>query len=154
VRKQASPLAAHLPLVAWLLFSAFTVLAFLFGPIHYDVSNPTELYLYLLAVHIAVLFGYISGTQQAPALPRTSVDPNRLALWLGTISLVGIVISLYGDYTSGLSVSNTLTDADLARRIWREDRGGTATMYLGTFLSGANWPLLGLTFCLVRRIRG
>lgn len=134
----------YLPLITWLVYSAFSVASFALGPIIYELRAPALLYGYLAAVHLAIIWGYATGTSRI-RVAASNINTSTLVLVLGTISSVGLLVALIGDFRAGLSIGNTLSDAEGARRIWREDRGGTVTMYIGTLLGGAHLPLLGLT---------
>lgn len=55
------PYKAYLPIIVLLLWLGFTIFIFAFGPYEYKIIKPFVFYTYLIAIHLALFFGYLRG---------------------------------------------------------------------------------------------
>src|SRR5438128_43100 len=115
-----------MPLAAWLTFSGLTIAAFAFGPYSFSESRSRLLYVYLFAVHVAVIVGYVVGVRTFRVVTggRKETPVDRVIAILGPFAVASVAIALIGNLSYGLDLSASLNDPNWARRVWIEQRSG------------------------------
>jgi hypothetical protein len=84
----------YFPIIFLLCWLSFTILVFMYGPYKYKLVKPFIFYTYLLAVHLALLFGYIRGQRSLGRGSRVRFDYYEFVKFTILISLVYFVIKL------------------------------------------------------------
>ncbi|MGZ8830348.1 MAG: hypothetical protein ACXW2Q_08220, partial [Thermoanaerobaculia bacterium] len=121
-----------LVLLGWL---GGTVAGFIWGPFKYDIPNRRELYIYLLAVHAALVIGFLLGSRSRVRPYSFAQSPRSLLRLSIAVSVVNFVITLQLDpQTIGASIRAALQDPYLARALFIESLGGWRD-YLGIFVA-------------------
>lgn len=96
-------------LLAWLVF---TILVFIYGPYEYEIRNKFSFYLYLIAVHIALLLGYLRGQKSRGRGSIVRVNYVKFIKWTLLLSvfynLIKILFTLGGDLSN---ISQTFSDS-------------------------------------------
>ena len=96
-------------LECWLLF---TVLVFTYGPYSYKISKPFVFYTYLVAVQVALLFGYIRGQRSLGRALRIKIDYYRFVKITVLISLFYFVVKILFTFGGDLrNFSDTFRNA-------------------------------------------
>lgn len=122
----------YLPLWIAIGFSALTIACYELGPYLYTTPNRDVMYMFLGAVHVAIIAGYVVGVR-APVRPsprlrsRTLVN-SMIVAWLGFTAL-----EMVSNYYFGLTITKALADPQAVRDIWIHERSGTIFSYLGMF---------------------
>src|ERR1035441_11022425 len=75
---------ALFPIIFFQAYLATSVLTFAFGPWHWPVSNPLQLYSFLILAQVALLAGYLQAIKKQPRPTSTKL---RVPLMV-TVSLV------------------------------------------------------------------
>ncbi|HVT13175.1 MAG TPA: O-antigen polymerase [Fimbriimonadaceae bacterium] len=78
------------PMVVIQIYLWITLGLFAFGPWQWPLRNPTGLYTFLFAAHIALLLGYLSAGHKAPSAAKWPYDVNkmvRFSLWINLLVL-------------------------------------------------------------------
>jgi len=84
----------YFPIIFLLCWLGFTIYIFIFGPYKYKLVNPFIFYTYLLAVHLALLFGYIRGQRSLGRGSQVKIDYYKFVQLTIIISLTYFVIKL------------------------------------------------------------
>jgi len=84
----------YFPIIFLLCWLGFTIYIFIFGPYKYKLVNPFIFYTYLLAVHLALLFGYIRGQRSLGRGSQVKIDYYKFVELAIIISLTYFVIKL------------------------------------------------------------
>ena len=84
----------YFPIIFLLSWLGFTVFIFAFGPYKYKLSNPFIFYTYLLAVHLALLFGYLRGQKSLGRGSQIRIDYYRFVKITIIISFFYFIVKL------------------------------------------------------------
>lgn len=69
-----------MPLILTQVYLTLTVLLYAFGPWSWPMRNPGSLYVFLIAVQLALIVGYLSVAHKRPAETTRGRDPKKLIL--------------------------------------------------------------------------
>ncbi len=151
----------HAALPAWKVwlpmsfFQAYliaTLATFAFGPIAYDIANPTTFYLYVLAGQLFMLFGYRLGTKRIViplAHPRLSGRLLKASIWV-TLLLLPLSLTLHN--YADISLVEAIMNPGMAYNARLESSEFGESMFVLSSLRGITAPLtrslvpLGLIF--------
>lgn len=78
----ASTLRFWLPIIVFELYLNLSVFLFAFGPWPWPVTNPAELYGFLISAHLLLFLGYASGVRSAWMAPPVQLCMKVNWLWL------------------------------------------------------------------------
>lgn len=120
----------YLPIVAAITWLGGSILLFAEGPYVYPVSNPGTLWAYLLAVHLFLIVGYVSGAQQ---LERTYAGKLRMGrvLRLGAAATAakGLAAIALGEATA-LNATTALSNPASAYAAFAATQGAVVHPYI------------------------
>jgi hypothetical protein len=130
-----------LVLFPWLVM---TVVLFAFGPYDYPIPSPLKLWTFLIAVHAAILAGYLRGTRSKGRMYRGATSTLRITkvalLIVAAAYLLNLILTGGGDVARVILVFRDPLKAYTSSSI----RGASLFNYLGIILS----PLTGIGLAL------
>jgi hypothetical protein len=146
----------YFPIIFFELFLLFTVVVFAFGPWDWPVTNPIELYSFLLINQLALFFGYVRAVRgRLPSPFRLPITPKEL-VWLATLTTLVLIFPL--------AITNMGGDVDFTRALtnpgqaYRDTRYAVSVApysivaYIGIVFSPLIWPLMPLTVVFWRKL--
>ena len=83
------------PLVVLQAFLWLTLGAFAFGPWSWPMRDPSGLYTFVIACHVAILFGYLGVAHRAPRATENAIDYKRLVVWSLVLTAIALPLTSY-----------------------------------------------------------
>ena len=84
----------YFPIIFLLCWLSFTIVVFIFGPYRYKITNSFIFYTYLVAIHIALLLGYIKGQRSFGRGFQIRIDYYRFVKITIIISILYFIVKL------------------------------------------------------------
>jgi hypothetical protein len=102
----------YFPIVFLLSWLIFTILVFAYGPYEYKVTRPAIFYSYLVAIHLALLLGYLRGQRSTGRGFQIRIDYYRFVRVTIIISFFYLIIKLLLTFGGDLNnIKQTFTNA-------------------------------------------
>lgn len=146
----------YFPIIFFEVFLLMTVAVFAFGPWDWPVADPIQLYLFLFANQLALLFGYVTAvSRHQPTSFRLPLALNEL-VWLGAlVTLVMLMPTVIARTGGDINIVRAMTNPGQA---YGETRNAasfaapTIVEYINMLLSPLIWALLPLTIVFWSRL--
>jgi len=84
----------YFPIIFLLSWLGFTIFTFIFGPYKYKITNSFIFYTYLIAVHIALLLGYLRGQRSYGRGIQIKIDYYKFVKVIIIISFLYFIMKL------------------------------------------------------------